>query len=960
MATAQYLRMRISENNGLPWDQTQDFVNLCRTISRLGDPTAYSPAHPPGSSPTDTTQFQVGLAHSNINNLPDVFYQLWPSKEWWDHTKSAKPVPKRDANGRIMLERSPRSWAPRELLDFPILKDLDRISSEAEAWFLELLMRMDGRIEWTDLLMRMEYSGFSELDEQKFRNRLQQRMARLREKFAMVSWKDTAGNNNAIRDRVLNKLSPAQLAARGGLGSTNGSTPGSRDSQGSIIPVPGRRTRGTANAMNAAAHKRQLQIQVAHVGPSNTAPRRQLPIASTSFSAVNSHPSQPLATYAGNGFTQEIQSPVSFTGSSASHYLRHHTTPAGPLSNEYVQAVTSQGASAAWQRSPQLSYPPSSDEDVEDCESDEASEDCEADDESDENDERKESEENDNEMPLAEVDHRKNPMTTDERREWKRYLEEEHIRATMCVYGDISVEKLVSDMARNEAKLRSGLKRAEAKISDADGVEDIQDRRAKRTRRGEDAARPSDEPLFGSQGLAYSSFDRSQPGPWGEYNRQGASAHTSRRPTTRPVGSAVQRLHNDRSRRPAPKATVVQNGPSESLYYPQPNIPTDDYGYQINNYQKQSHLPPYDPQKENSLGFQHGCMNVEQWQPGLSTHQPQPEVAKGDHDSQSYHVQAETSQSPYHLQEASGAQNGYDCTNSDQPQGHISSHHTQPENDGMGNGSPQTNTGDSQPQSTTDLPQSGNALGNSNVYTNTREAQPRPSSHRQRQPGSERTSSAINPILKESTCDRRAYPHSRPKSYDSYDSRSPSSSVEPSRNGAHTVSRPTHQHPTASTVQDDPFFSDELFNGMLNGQPDANHVGSMYTRSYQREIDDYYQRLMAPRPRAESGSDAPEDVTPPPLHSRQEEPETVFLADLLNPHSRPQARHGGNAPRFPRVPSGVPKPPEQSDDDLNVGDFSLWGAEWSAFINDHDNMPLLQGHYPDEYREGSVPRRPPQ
>ena len=54
-------------------------------------------------------------------------YQLWPSKEWWDHTKSAKPLPKRDANGNIMYERTPRDWEPRELLDFPILRNLDTV-----------------------------------------------------------------------------------------------------------------------------------------------------------------------------------------------------------------------------------------------------------------------------------------------------------------------------------------------------------------------------------------------------------------------------------------------------------------------------------------------------------------------------------------------------------------------------------------------------------------------------------------------------------------------------------------------------------------------------------------------------------------------------------------------------------------------------------------------------------------
>ena len=56
-----------------------------------------------------------------------VLYQLWPSKEWWDHTKSAKPLPKRDASGNIMHERMPRDWKPRELLDFPILRNLDTV-----------------------------------------------------------------------------------------------------------------------------------------------------------------------------------------------------------------------------------------------------------------------------------------------------------------------------------------------------------------------------------------------------------------------------------------------------------------------------------------------------------------------------------------------------------------------------------------------------------------------------------------------------------------------------------------------------------------------------------------------------------------------------------------------------------------------------------------------------------------
>ena len=117
--------------------------------------------------------------------------------------------------------------------------------------------------------MRMEYPGTSPTDESKFRNRLQQRMARAREKFSMVAWRDTSGDNNAIRDRVLNKLTPAQHAARGGLGTTRGSTPGSSDSQGRVIPLPGRRPRGTANAAtNTAAQKQQPHAAVVKVAPS--------------------------------------------------------------------------------------------------------------------------------------------------------------------------------------------------------------------------------------------------------------------------------------------------------------------------------------------------------------------------------------------------------------------------------------------------------------------------------------------------------------------------------------------------------------------------------------------------------------------------------------------------------------------------------------------------------------------
>lgn len=49
-------------------------------------------------------------------------------------------------------------------------------------------------------------------------------------------------------------------------------------------------------------------------------------------------------------------------------------------------------------------------------------------------------------------------------------------------------------------------------------------------------------------------------------------------------------------------------------------------------------------------------------------------------------------------------------------------------------------------------------------------------------------------------------------------------------------------------VRDEPFLSHELFKGMLKGQPDNAHVGSMYTAAQEREYDEYYERVTGRRP----------------------------------------------------------------------------------------------------------------
>ena len=151
-------------------------------------------------------------------------------------------------------------------------------------------------------------------------------------------------------------------------------------------------------------------------------------------------------------------------------------------------------------------------------------------------------------------------------------------------------------------------------------------------------------------------------------------------------------------------------------------------------------------------------------------------------------------------------------------------------------------------------------------------------------------------------------------------SRRSSNTMQPARNeNGNIVPRRAYQHYTARTGRDDPFFSDELFDGMLNDRPNNNHVGSIYTVSHQQEIDAYYRRLMAPRPTAQSKTSLPQ--TPPP-----------------------------------RLRMEAAKPANGSD--LAVDDIAYWNPEWSVFVNDDDAEPLLQTQHPDEFSPGSPSMSP--
>lgn len=747
--------------------------------------------------------------------------------------------------------------------------------------------------------MRIEYPGTTDQHEQKIRNRLQQRMARFREKFSMVSWRDTAGENNAIRDRVLNTLTPAQFAARGGLGSTRGSTPGSMDSQGRVIPVPGRRARGSAAAADTISQVQQTQARTVHAGPSNgsTVDTGFTPVNSQVHRVSESHggsrtSQQNVKTNLGNlnrqqqsrpstsikpllnhrlndqnatmGAAQQYHPSTSYTDDAAllpySSFSSAVPPPEGTrqgasgVTNPRMQdgqASTAYAGNRTTQQAGKMSYTgpseslqvpdgPSTDEDYGDMES------FDTDDSHDLSEEDSDEEPNAG-MPLVEEDTQMKPLTDEVCYELKRYLADDRARTLMCLDRKISLDELLLGMERNQANLKQGIKRARGEASDDDEVEYLQNQRAKRPRRGQGTAGSSSQPRPGPQNLIYSGFDGSQSGPSGNYPRQGPLANKSRHPAARPIGSAVQRLHNDRQRRPTPKATTAQKDRDGYLRNPQTD-PVIDNEWTVYGLHTGSQQPPYPPQKGYGPRGQGLYTNSGQPQRGPELYQPQPV----------------------------------------------------------------------------------NGIGISSLHTSSGAPQPRNSSHHQHQPGSERLRSVPSHAIQDVTGDLPSHDQNSPtQGRNSHNPGSSATRVQLRREGNGNIApRHAYQHFEESTVKDEPFFSDELFEGILNGHPDNNHVGSMYTHAQQREIHEYYHRLMTPHPMPEPATNASETSVPPPPP----------------------------VPQVPQVTNSATQPLGESD--LAVGDIAGWDPAWSEFVNDHDAEPLLRANHPDEYKHTSPPESP--
>ena len=79
---------------------------------------------PTGNSPADATTFHPGHRLISINNLPDIFYVLYPPREWHNFKDSPKPAQKVDLQGNLMFEQyAEPGTSPQPLLDYRVLPD---------------------------------------------------------------------------------------------------------------------------------------------------------------------------------------------------------------------------------------------------------------------------------------------------------------------------------------------------------------------------------------------------------------------------------------------------------------------------------------------------------------------------------------------------------------------------------------------------------------------------------------------------------------------------------------------------------------------------------------------------------------------------------------------------------------------------------------------------------------------
>ncbi len=188
-------------------------------------------------------------------------YVLEAPLGWDEFRVSARPPQKRDADGNLMFERYPRPTEPgkpvksrESLLDFWILPD--SIGTQEPWWYFEAVRRIDPRVRWTDITMRMPFEG------RPSENSLNQDGVRHRPKYGMRSWfpKQVHRAHNARRDTAMAMLSAAQIAANTTRGTTPGLIAPELGEAGGRVPHPaGRKGHGVRHGPRKKA---SLEISV--------------------------------------------------------------------------------------------------------------------------------------------------------------------------------------------------------------------------------------------------------------------------------------------------------------------------------------------------------------------------------------------------------------------------------------------------------------------------------------------------------------------------------------------------------------------------------------------------------------------------------------------------------------------------------------------------------------------------
>ncbi|KAI9700255.1 MAG: hypothetical protein M1836_002269 [Candelina mexicana] len=215
-------------------------------------PTAYTVPRQEGINANDVTSFHPGQAYWNLENLPDIMYRWKPTDQDKVVWKYQRPAQKRDANGNLMWDpKYPQDdKTGRRICDFDILPE--RIGTAEQEWYFEAIRRLDQRIEWRDILARMQP------DHRPGANALNMRGLRFRQKYCMSCW-DPRGRFSASKEGedIIHRLNRQQIDNN----TTRGTTPGLIDPALGEAPSNRIATPQQRNTSLSKPHRRKDQTK---------------------------------------------------------------------------------------------------------------------------------------------------------------------------------------------------------------------------------------------------------------------------------------------------------------------------------------------------------------------------------------------------------------------------------------------------------------------------------------------------------------------------------------------------------------------------------------------------------------------------------------------------------------------------------------------------------------------------